>query len=228
MPIQHTGDGINRRRDDLRSMIILLNGTSSSGKTTIARKLQEKYPGVLLLYGLDTMVQTAFPEKCDYPPYDEQAIQVTTSEQDGHKIISMKVSPYMYPVYRTAVQFYKLLSEQGYEIIVDEVLFDKNRIAPFFEILSHEKVYFIGVKPTKDVVIRREQERGDRLVGLAAGLYDEVYHPLFTYDLTLDTGTVTPEEAADRIIQYIGQTPDPQGFIRSKMAWVSQETKNSA
>ncbi|MDD1730156.1 MAG: chloramphenicol phosphotransferase CPT family protein [Methanospirillum sp.] len=206
-------------------MIILLNGTSSSGKTTIAKQLQKKYPGVLLLYGLDTMVQTAFPEKCDYPPYDEQAIQVTTSEQDGHQIIRMKVSSYMYPVYQTAVQFYKMLSEQGYGIIVDEVLFDKNRITPFFEILSHEKVYFIGVKPSKDVVIRREQERGDRLVGLAAGLYDEVYNPYFTYDITLDTGTVIPEEAADRIIQFIGQTPEPQGFIKSRKAWMSQENK---
>lgn len=206
-------------------MIILLNGTSSSGKTTIAKQLQEKYQGVLLLYGLDTMVQTAFPEKCDYPPYDEQAIQVATSEKEGHQIIRLKVSPYMYPVYQTAVKFYKMLSEQGYEIIVDEVLFDKKRITPFFEILSDEKVYFIGVKPAKDVVIRREQERGDRLVGLAAGLYDEVYNPLFTYDITLDTGAVSPEEAADRIIQYVRQNPDPQGFIISKKAWKNQEIK---
>jgi chloramphenicol 3-O-phosphotransferase len=57
-------------------MIILLNGTSSSGKTTIARVLQEKYPGVLLLYGVDTMVQNAFPAKCDLPPFNEQAIKV--------------------------------------------------------------------------------------------------------------------------------------------------------
>lgn len=205
-------------------MIILLNGTSSSGKTTIAKQLQEKYQGVLLLYGLDTMVQTAFPEKCDYPPYDEQAIQVTASEQEGHQIIRLKVSPYMYPVYQTAVKYYKMLSEQGYEIIVDEVLFDKKRITPFFEILFHEKVYFVGVKPAKDGVIRREQERGDRLEGLAAGLYDEVYHPLFTYDITLDTGTMSPEEAADRIIQYIGENPEPQGFTISKKAWENQET----
>ena len=204
-------------------MIILLNGTSSSGKTTIAKKLQEKFPGVLLLYGLDTMVQTAFPEKCDYPPYDEQAIRVTTTEQDGQKIIRLNVSPYMYPVYRTAVQFYLMLSEQGYDLIVDEVLFDTNRITPFFEILSKEKVYFIGVKPEKEIVIKREQERGDRLVGLAAGLYDEVYNPAFTYDLTLDTGDQTPDESADRILQYIRHTKEPRGFITSEKAWSDQE-----
>ena len=204
-------------------MIIILNGTSSSGKTTIGRVMQERYKGVLLLYGMDTMVQTAFPAKCDYPPYDEQAIRVTWSEHEGQKIARLQVSPYMYPVYRAAVQFYRILSEQGYHLIVDEVLFDKNRITPYFEILSHEKVYFFGIKPGKEIVITREKERGDRLVGLAAGLYDEVYHPLFTYDLTLDTGDLTPEESADRILDYIRQTDEPRGFITSGKAWLGQE-----
>jgi chloramphenicol 3-O phosphotransferase len=203
-------------------MIIVLNGTSSSGKTSIAKRLQEKYPEILLLYGLDTMVQTAFPEKCDYPPYDEQAIQATSMEKDGQQILKLHVSPYMYPVYETAVQFYRMLSELGYHLIVDEVLFDTHRITPFFEILSNEKVYFIGVKPEKDVVIKWEQERGDRMPGLAAGLYDEVYHPLFTYDLTLDTGILTPDESAEIIIRYIEKTPHPEGFTNSGKAWFDQ------
>ncbi|MDD1724572.1 MAG: chloramphenicol phosphotransferase CPT family protein [Methanospirillum sp.] len=204
-------------------MIIILNGTSSSGKTTIGRIMQEKYEGILLLYGVDIMVQTAFPAKCDYPPYDRQAIRVTWSEHEGQKIARLQVSPYMYPVYRAAIQFYRILSEQGYHLIVDEVLFDKNRITPYFEILSRETVYFIGIKPGKDVVITREKERGDRLSGLAAGLYDEVYHPLFTYDLTLDTGRLAPDESADRILDYIRQTEDPQGFITSGKAWLDRE-----
>jgi chloramphenicol 3-O phosphotransferase len=200
-------------------MIILLNGTSSSGKTTIGKKLQEKFNAVLLLYGIDTLVQAAFPEKCNYPPYNEQAIRVTTMEKDGQQILILKVSPYMYPVYRTALEFYRMLSEQGYDLIVDEVLFDTNRITPFFEILSSEKVYFIGVKPEKNVVIRREQERGDRLIGLAAGLYDEVYNPVFTYDLIVDSGKLNPDESADAILHCINQTPDPQGFITTKKTW---------
>lgn len=46
-------------------MIILLNGTSSAGKTTIARSMQARHDGILLLYGVDAMVQLAFPAKCD-------------------------------------------------------------------------------------------------------------------------------------------------------------------
>lgn len=203
-------------------MIILLNGTSSSGKTTIARILQEKSEEVLLLYGIDTLVQTAFPAKCDYPPYDEKAIKVTFREIDGQPHATLTVMPYMYPVYQTAVQFYQKLSELGYTLIVDEVLFDAVRITQCFEILSSETVYFIGIRPEKEVVVRREKERGDRVPGLAAGLYDEVYNPHFTYDLTLDTGALTPEESAQKILDYISQNQKPQGFLISVRAWADK------
>lgn len=203
-------------------MIILLNGTSSAGKTTVARIMQEKYSDVLLLYGVDSMVQTAFPAKCDYPPFDQKAIRLESYEVDGHPHVRLMVSSYMYPVYTAAVKFYKMLSEQGYNLIVDELLFDSNRIRPYFEILAREKVYFIGLKPEKEVVLRREQERGDRLPGLAAGLYLEVYNPLFTYDLLLDTGKMSPEETADRILEYMDVNKEPAGFNTSAESWLQR------
>ena len=94
-------------------MIILLNGTSSAGKTTLARSLQDRYSGVLLLYGVDTMVQGVFPEKCDLPPWNEQAIRVQMTELEGVPHVRLDVSPFMIPVYRSAVAFYRELSAQG-------------------------------------------------------------------------------------------------------------------
>lgn len=208
-------------------MIILLNGTSSAGKTTIARVLQEQYPGVLLLYGVDSMVQTVFPAKCDFPPFDEQAIKLNMTEVDGRPQANLEVSSYMYPVYETAIRYYKMLSEQGYNLIVDEVLFDANRVTPYFEILAGETVYFIAVKPEKDVVVRRERERGDRLPGLAEGLYDKVYHPLFTYDLILDTGKLTPDESAEQILACLERDESPRGFLNSAIAWRNRKDLRS-
>lgn len=199
-------------------MIILLNGTSSAGKTTVARVLQEKYPDVLLLYGVDTMVQDVFPAKCDFPPFNEQAIKLIMSEVDGRPQAKLIVSSYMYPVYEAAIRFYKMLSELGYNLIVDEVLFDANRVTSYFEILAGETVHFIGLKPEKEVVVRRERARGDRVPGLAEGLYDEVYNPLFTYDLILDTGKLTSNESAEIILACIERNESPRGFLASAMA----------
>lgn len=202
-------------------MIILLNGTSSAGKTTLARILQARYDGVLLLYGVDVMVQAAFPEKCDMPPWDEKAIRVEMTEVAEQPCARLVVSPYMYPVYRSAVEFYRSLSALGYDLIVDEVLFDANRVGAYFELLADEVVYFIGVKPDKATVAAREKARGDRLPGLAVGLYDIVYDPLFEYDLTLDTGSMAPETAAGMVLDCLARTPAPQAFGKTAQRWLA-------
>lgn len=200
-------------------MIILLNGTSSAGKTTLARILQDRYDGVLLLYGVDTVVQGAFPSKCDLPPWNEKAIKVEYATVDGQPQARLRVAPWMIPAYRSAVMFYRLLSEAGYDLIVDEVLFDARRIEPYFDLLADEKVYFVGVKPDKAVVVERERSRGDRLPGLAAGLYDEVYHPLFTYDRVLDTGVLSPEAAAESVLDLLATCRTPTAFRASARRW---------
>ncbi len=181
----------------------------------------------MLLYGVDTMVQTVFPAKCDFPPFDEQAIKLIIKEEDGRPQARLVVSSYMYPVYETAIRFYKMLSELGYNLIIDEVLFNANRVTPYFEILAAETVYFIGIKPEKEVVVRRERERGDRVPGLAEGLYDEVYNPHFIYDLVLDTGKLTPDESAELISDFMERNESPQGFLDSANAWQKLQSQNN-
>lgn len=202
-----------------RGMIILLNGTSSAGKTTLARALQERHDGVLLLYGVDTLVQGAFPAKCDAPPWDARAIRLETETVDGEPRARLRVSPYMYPVYRTAVEFCRSLSARGYDVVVDEVLFDANRIDAYFELLADQTVHFVAVKPEREVVVRRERERADRVPGLAAGLYDVVYDPLFEYDLVLDTGRLSPQASADTLLTRLREVPRPSGFAESARRW---------
>jgi len=201
-------------------MIILLNGTSSSGKTSIAKELQKIYNGVLLLYGVDMLVQTAFPEKCDFPPFDEKGMKVIMHKKDNQPHAEIIISQYMYPVYETAVKFYKSLSGQGYNLIVDEVLFDENRIKPYFDILAEETVYFIGIKPEKKIAVEWEKKRGDRLVGLAAGLYNRVYDSRFVYDLVIDTGKIAPNKSANKILTFIEENKKPEGFICSTKNWI--------
>ena len=200
-------------------MIILLNGTSSAGKTMLALELQQRFDGVLLRYGVDTMVQAAFPDKCDAPPWNEQAILVEMQTLGGEPHARLKVSPYMIPVYRQAVAFYRALSQAGYDLIVDEVLFDARRVAPYFELLADQTVYFVGVQPDKAVVVQRERERGDRLPGLAAGLYEEVYDPRFRYDLRLDTGRLSAAQAADEVLALLARVKTPTGFRESAQRW---------
>jgi chloramphenicol 3-O-phosphotransferase len=49
-------------------MIILLNGTSSAGKTSLAKAPQRRWDGPLLAVGIDTVV-FALPGRWLNPPY---------------------------------------------------------------------------------------------------------------------------------------------------------------
>jgi chloramphenicol 3-O phosphotransferase len=62
-----------------------------------------------------------------------------------------------------------------------------------------------------EVAEQREKAREGRMLGLARGLYDEVYRNK-VYDLEIDTSSLTPEEAAQMVIQYIDAHPCPQAF----------------
>ncbi|WP_366945554.1 hypothetical protein [Microbacterium sp.] len=49
-----------------QSPLIVLNGGSNAGKSTIARALQEALPGIWLTFGVDTFID-ALPGKGDSP-----------------------------------------------------------------------------------------------------------------------------------------------------------------
>jgi hypothetical protein len=62
---------------------------------------------------------------------------------------------------------------------------------------------------------------------LAKERYDKVYNPLFVYDLVLNTGKLTPDESAERILACIEQNNSPQGFLASAIAWQKRIEANS-
>ena len=67
--------------------------------------------------------------------------------------------------------------------------------------LSHITV---GVHCSLEEATRRELERGDRRIGIAAHQFDKV-HSNRVYDLEVDTGILTPEQAADTILNQIAE-----------------------
>lgn len=57
-------------------------------------------------------------------------------------------------------------------------------------------VTWVRVRIDLDVLEAREEARADRVLGMARWQYDKVHrHP--TYDVTVDTGALDPDAAAD-------------------------------
>ncbi|MNP75121.1 Chloramphenicol 3-O phosphotransferase [compost metagenome] len=70
---------------------------------------------------------------------------------------------------------------------------------------------FIGVICSKEELIRREQIRGDRQIGLANSQFDKVYC-FNEYDLEVNTEELSPIECAEKILSFIHSDKDYSVF----------------
>ncbi|MFF5015263.1 AAA family ATPase [Streptomyces sp. NPDC001165] len=171
--------------------VILLNGTSSSGKSSIARALLDLLDGTWFHMPVDAFHSM----RCDKPMADEDL----QAEID-----------------RTAKGFHRAVAGMaagGNNVVVDHPLSRRWRLLDLLDLLVSEDTVLIGVHCPLPELERRERERGDRQVGLAAMQYDQV-HSHGVHDLAVDTSLLSPEECALRIRDFLPDRPRPTAFER--------------
>jgi len=177
-----------------KGKIICLNGVSSSGKSTLAKSLQEKLNEPYYLMSEDTFT-FMLPDKFNSFIND-------TAENE--------------PIWEEAlVNYYnvlKLYSDRGYNVIVDTVLDDEEWLDCIVGLLFDSSVLFVHVTCPKDELTRRELARGDREIGLAVEQLDYLCPKEQIYDVTVDTHANTTEECADKIIALLDNSDNFQAF----------------
>jgi chloramphenicol 3-O phosphotransferase len=178
-----------------KGTIIFLNGTSSSGKTTIGKELQTRLNDPFMLVSLDNFLKF-YPERFFEPKSQDEGsvlMELFASGISGfHRCI---------PV----------LAETGNNLIVDHVLQEDGWLQDCVKRWSGLDVLFVGVKCPLEVLEKREAERGDRKPGTARYQYNRV-HSHDRYDLELDTSILSGEECADKIIELLKEEPTALAF----------------
>lgn len=96
----------------------------------------------------------------------------------------------------------KLFSEMGLNVIVDTVIENDKWFNECLDLFFDQPTLFIGVICSKEELIRREQTRGDRKIGLAASKFSKVYC-IDEYDLEVNTEEMNPIECAEKILSFI-------------------------
>lgn len=175
--------------------VIVLNGGSSSGKTTIATCLQEILPSPWLHLGVDTLID-AMPQR----------LLTATSEtgialgEDG----SVRPGPEFRQLEVAWMQGVAAMAHTGARIIIDDVFLSgvdaRNRWQAALTDLS---VLWLGIRCDPAVATAREQGRADRVTGMAH-LQAQMVHAGMTYDLEVDTSAMSAMECAQRIAQLVG------------------------
>jgi chloramphenicol 3-O phosphotransferase len=170
------------------AQIIVLNGGSSAGKTTIARCLQGMLTPPWLLFGVDDLVE-AIPQQ----GIDDGSL--LSLGPDGQ----VDVGPGWRDVERSWFKGIRAVADNGTGVIIDEVLLDggqgQERLQGALDGLT---VLWVGVTCDADVAAARESQRGDRVPGMAR-IQATAVHVGMIYDLVVDTTDETAEACAEFI-----------------------------
>jgi len=165
--------------------VIVLNGTSSSGKTTIARAFQEIAPRLFLNFSIDSILSTL----------PQSAIERIVRGDD--------LSDLRYPELARAFHAcVRQLLDLGHDLIIDNAVTARYQAELLQATTQSHDVLLVGLDCPASVLRDREQKRGDRRLGLAEQQQSGI-HSWLTYDLRIDTSTVSPEEAAALIVQAL-------------------------
>lgn len=165
--------------------VILLNGASSSGKTSLARALQRRLPAHYLTFGVDSLI-AAMPLQLD------GAAEGLLIHPDGR----VEVGPAFLALESAWRRGLAAMARSGIRLVLDEVLLgggEEQR--QWNEALEGLSVLWVGVHCDLEVIAAREAARGDRVVGMAA-LQVGYVHQDVAYDLEVDSSRASPEACA--------------------------------
>lgn len=194
--------------------IIILNGTSSSGKSTLAAALQTLIDEPSLNAGIDPFI-FMLPRRYLNAPLWYEVYEYSWPE-DGELMI--KGGPLGRRLMMAMNHALVAMAHDGFTLIVDHVFIEREWLRDCVETLAGLDVLFVGVRCPLEVLEQRERERRDRTLGQARAQYD-VVHAGMAYDVEVDTAICSPDECARQIIQRREAGP-PTAFslLRTQLA----------
>ena len=155
----------------MEKQIILLNGPSSSGKSTLSRALQgmlaEKYDARYAIISIDDFMKLATDETI----YEDDVYEIS-----GDMCMAALAA---------------LESFAG--VIIDHVITSPRIFQQLTDLLGQHTIHLVHVSCPLDVLLEREMARKNRCIGSAESSYTYLY-PRDGYHLTVDTSAMTSRE----------------------------------
>lgn len=170
--------------------VIVLNGGSSAGKSSLAVCLRRHLAGTWLTLGIDDLIRAI-----SHDTADTTAGGTLEFRSDGSIVVA--------EAFRSAEESWyeglAAIARAGTGVLVDEVFLDgalsQERLR---KALQGVAVLWVGVRCDPGVAAARELQRPDRVRGLARHQAERV-HEGVSYDIVVDTTEASSEECAKLI-----------------------------
>ncbi|MCC5833003.1 MAG: hypothetical protein JJU12_08190 [Chlamydiales bacterium] len=190
--------------------IIYLNGPSSSGKTTLAKALQDSFEEPFLDIGIDKIIgfMPAKINNWEGGPAPLGFSWEADTGPDGHRIFHVKAGSFAKRIVQTLKDIALLLASLHYNLIIDDVAFGAVEVGEWKQVLRDYNVLYFGVVTPLEILEKRERMRGDRCVGSARAQYYKV-HENVDYDLEIDSHAHSLEENIEKIRRVLTKKSKP-------------------
>jgi chloramphenicol 3-O phosphotransferase len=182
--------------------VIVLNGPSSAGKTTLATAVQRRFAAdgaCWFVYSMDDYFAKV--------PFDwvtaGSHVGVHADEGVVLEIVDGEFRMRLGPIGRQVLAAWRgavgSAARSGLNVIADDVVLTEDEWRGWHAELDGLDAHWVRVQIALDVLEAREQQRGDRMQGQARSQYAEAYrYP--RYDAQVDTGTLDPDAAAEVVV----------------------------
>ena len=182
--------------DTALGQIILLNGASSAGKSTLCRAIQAAADVPLLQFSLDFFMfgHGVLPAR----------------REEGGEFAWASLRPKLFEGYYGCLA---ALARAGNNLVVDYIIETPEQFVRLTETLRPFDVFFVGVHCPLPELERRERQRGDRPVGDARKDFQTV-HTFSAYDFEIDS-TLAAETNAATVLEAWRQRKRPGVFAQS-------------
>jgi chloramphenicol 3-O phosphotransferase len=172
--------------------VILLNGASSSGKSTLAQALQQRLALPFWHYSIDHLLAANIlpRSRIDSGEFPWPTQREQFFEGFHHSL----------PAFAAA----------GNNLIVEHIVETRSWMNRLLVLLENLDVFFVGVHCPLHELERRERERGDRRIGEARADF-EITHTFGSYDIDL-TSTDDAGQLASRLAEAWAKRSPPGVF----------------
>lgn len=188
--------------------VIVLNGVSRAGKSTLARAIQESVPGVWMHLGVDA-------HKASTPPTRQPGVGLRPGRDQVPPEIEACV-PLLYAALHESIAVH---ARFGFDVVVDANFHDTYTkrygiLEDCARRLDGQDTLFVGVRcPLEVIWERRAKTWGQIRAEVAQDVVDAVElaqhatHAHRGYDLEVDTSVLSPEESAALIARRLADGP---------------------
>ncbi len=196
--------------------IIFLNGVASSGKTSLAKAIQEVFDEPYLHIGID-LFWSIFP--WGWHGEAEARWQHAPIPHTDPPKTATPMPPYAQLLHAGIYHTAAALARIGHNVVIDHVLYDPTEVPVMVRCWRDLPVWLVGLHCPLTVLRARAASRPERLavwpeyVEVVTWQYDVVHANLRAcYDLEIDTSQCVPGEAALLIKQAVTVGREPRAL----------------